>query len=108
MICAAGAWSSRFLRPLRISFPQASIRQTALQSTPMENIGEAISTPYCTITRGLDGSYTLAISGKANLEITPQAIRYSREFMPHFRRLKNVRLAWGGPLFPGRTRYKPC
>lgn len=93
VLCAAGAWSSRFLKPLGINFPQASIRQTALRSTPTINIGEAISTPYCTITRRLDGSYTLAISGKANLEITPRAIRYSREFMPQFfRRLKNVKL----------------
>jgi len=102
VLCAAGAWSSRFLRPLGISFPQASIRQTALRSTPMANIGEAISTPYCTITRRLDGSYTLAISGKANLEITPQAIRYGREFMPQFfRRLKNVRLGVGRSFVSG-------
>lgn len=102
VICAAGSWSSRFLRPLGISFPQASIRQTALLSTPTINIGEAISTPYCTITRRLDGSYTLAISGKANLEITPQAIRYSLEFMPQFlRRLKNVRLGVGRSFISG-------
>jgi glycine/D-amino acid oxidase-like deaminating enzyme len=102
VLCAAGAWSSRFLRPLGVSFPQASIRQTALRSTPTINIGEAVSTPYCTITRRLDGSYTLAISGKANLEITPQAIRYSREFMPQFlRRLKNVRLGIGQSFVSG-------
>ncbi|MGY4187256.1 glycine/D-amino acid oxidase-like deaminating enzyme [Bradyrhizobium sp. USDA 4459] len=102
VLCAAGAWSSRFLRPLGIRFPQASIRQTALRSTPTINIGEAVSTPYCTITRRLDGSYTLAISGKANLEITPQALRYSREFMPQFlRRLKNVRLGVGRSFVSG-------
>lgn len=102
VLCAAGAWSSRFLSPLGVSFPQSSIRQTALRSTPMVNIGEAISTPYCTITRRLDGSYTMAISGKANLEITPRAIRYSREFMPQFvRRLKNVRLGIGQSFLSG-------
>lgn len=107
VICAAGAWSSRFMRPLGISFPQASIRQTALQTAPMESIGEAISTPYCTITRRLDGSYTLAISGKANLEITPQAIRYSREFMPQFfRRLKNVKLGVGQSFISGPDSLK--
>lgn len=102
VLCAAGAWSSLLLRPLGIRFPQASIRQTALRTTPTINIGEAISTPYCTITRRLDGSYTLAISGKANLEITPQAIRYSREFMPQFfRRLKNVRVGVGQSFISG-------
>jgi hypothetical protein len=102
VLCSAGAWSSRFLRPLGVSFPQASIRQTALRSAPTVNIGEAISTPYCTIKRRLDGSCTLAISGKANLEITPQAIRYSREFMPQFiRRLKNVKLGIGKLFLSG-------
>lgn len=102
VLCAAGAWASRFLRPHGISFPQASIRQTALRSKPTINVGEAVSTPYCTITRRLDGSYTLAISGKANLEITPQAIRYSREFMPQFmRRLKNVRIGVGASFISG-------
>jgi glycine/D-amino acid oxidase-like deaminating enzyme len=102
VLCAAGAWSSRFLSPLGVSFPQASIRQTALRSSPTINIGEAISTPYCTITRRLDGSYTLAISGKANLEITPRSIRYTREFMPQFiRRLKNVKIGIGQSFLSG-------
>jgi glycine/D-amino acid oxidase-like deaminating enzyme len=102
VICAAGAWASRFVRPYGISFPQASIRQTALRSKPTINVGEAISTPYCTITRRLDGSYTLAISGKANLEITPQAIRYGLEFMPQFmRRLKNVKVGVGKSFVSG-------
>jgi len=102
VLCAAGAWASRFVRPYGIRFPQASIRQTALRSKPTVNIGEAFSTPYCTITRRLDGGYTLAISGRANLEITPQAIRYGREFMPQFmRRLKMVRLGVGKSFVSG-------
>lgn len=102
VLCAAGAWASRFLRPHGISFPQASIRQTALRSKPTVNVGEAVSTPYCTITRRLDGSYTLAISGKANLEITPQAMRYGLDFMPQFmRRLKNVRIGVGKSFMSG-------
>jgi glycine/D-amino acid oxidase-like deaminating enzyme len=102
VLCAAGAWASRFLRPHGISFPQASIRQTALRTKPTVNIGEAISTPHCTITRRVDGSYTLAISGRGNLEITPQGIRYSREFMPQFlRRLKMVRVGVGKSFVSG-------
>ncbi|MDE2489033.1 MAG: FAD-binding oxidoreductase [Alphaproteobacteria bacterium] len=102
VLCAAGAWASRFLRPYGISFPQASIRQTALRSKPTVNVGEAIATPYCTVTRRLDGSYTLAISGRGNLEITPQSIRYSREFMPQFfRRLKNVKIGVGKSFVSG-------
>jgi glycine/D-amino acid oxidase-like deaminating enzyme len=54
------------------------------------------------MTRRLDGSYTLAISGRAALEITPQGLRYAREFMPQFRqRLKMVKLGIGRSFFSG-------
>ncbi|WP_157218563.1 NAD(P)/FAD-dependent oxidoreductase [Flavisphingomonas formosensis] len=102
VLCAAGAWASRFLRPHGISFPQAGVRQTALRTRPMENIGEAIYTSDFSITRRLDGSYTLAISGKATIDVTAQGIRYFREFAPQFaRRLKNVRLGFGNSFFSG-------
>jgi glycine/D-amino acid oxidase-like deaminating enzyme len=102
VLCAAGAWASRFLRPHGISFPQAGVRQTALRTKPMENVGEALYTSDFSMTRRLDGSYTLAISGKANIDVTAQGIRYFREFAPQFaRRLKNVRLGFGRSFFSG-------
>jgi len=68
----------------------------------MENVGEALYTSDFAMTRRLDGSYTLAISGKANIDITAQGIRYFREFAPQFaRRLKNVKLGFGRSFFSG-------
>jgi glycine/D-amino acid oxidase-like deaminating enzyme len=84
VLCAAGAWASAFCRRHGIRFPQASVRQTALRTRPAPNIGEALYTRDCTLTRRLDGSYTVALSGKARLEITPQGIRYGRAFLPMF------------------------
>jgi glycine/D-amino acid oxidase-like deaminating enzyme len=102
VLCAAGAWASRFLRPHGISFPQASVRQTAVRTKPTANVGEALYSPDFAMTRRLDGSYTLAISGKANLEITPQGIRYAREFMPQLiKRLKMVKLGIGKSFVSG-------
>jgi glycine/D-amino acid oxidase-like deaminating enzyme len=102
VLCAAGAWASRFLRPHGVSFPQAGVRQTALRTKPMKNVGEALYTSDFSMTRRLDGSYTLAISGKANIEVTAQGIRYFREFAPQFAlRLKNVRLGFGRSFFSG-------
>ena len=64
VLCAAGAWASAFCRHHGISFPQSSVRQTAFRTKPMENIGEAIYTNGgIALTRRLDGSYTVAISG---------------------------------------------
>lgn len=102
VLCAAGAWASRFLRPHGISFPQAGVRQTAIRTKPTIDVGSCLYSPDFAMTRRLDGSYTLAISGKATIDITPQGLRYSWEFLPQFaRRLKNVRLAVGRSFISG-------
>lgn len=102
VLCAAGAWASRFLRPHGINFPQAGVRQTALRTKPTVNVGEALYCPDFAMTRRLDGSYTLAMSGRATIDITPQGLRYAREFMPQFlKRLKMVRVGVGKSFFSG-------
>ncbi|MDK4734872.1 FAD-binding oxidoreductase [Rhizobium sp. CNPSo 3490] len=102
VLCAGGAWTSMFCREYGVVFPQASVRQTALRTRPTANLGEAIYTPECGLTRRLDGSYTLAISGRAMLDITPQGIRYARWFMPMFmKRLKAVQFGIGESFFKG-------
>lgn len=102
VLCCAGAWASRFLRPHGISFPQAGVRQTAIRTAPTVDVGACLYSPDFAMTRRLDGSYTLAISGKATIDLTAQGLRYAREFLPQFRRrLKNVRLAIGKSLFTG-------
>lgn len=102
VLCAAGAWASAFCRRHGIRFPQASVRQTALRTRPTSNIGEAIYTPDCALTRRIDGSYTLAVSGTATLEFTPQGLRYWRPFLPMFlKRLKAVQIGIGKSFFVG-------
>ncbi|SLK02404.1 NAD(P)/FAD-dependent oxidoreductase [Novosphingobium mathurense] len=102
VLCSAGAWASRFLRPHGINFPQAGVRQTAIRTKPIADVGGCLYAPGFSMTRRLDGSYTLAISGKATIDLTPQGIRYAREFLPQFkRRLKNVRLAIGSSFVTG-------
>ena len=102
VLCAAGAWASAFCHHQGVRFPHASVRQTAVRTRPAPNIGEALYTPDCALTRRLDGSYTLAISGAATLEITPQAMRYWRPFLPMFmKRLKAVQIKIGQSFFEG-------
>ncbi len=102
VLCAAGAWASRFLRPHGISFPQAGVRQTAIRTKPTVDVGGCLYSPDFALTRRLDGSYTMAISGKATIDITPQGLRYAREFLPQFaRRVKNVRFAVGRSFVTG-------
>ncbi|AOR76411.1 NAD(P)/FAD-dependent oxidoreductase [Novosphingobium resinovorum] len=102
VLCAAGAWASTFLRRHGIVFPQASVRQTALRTKPTVNVGEVIYCPDLAMTRRLDGSYTMAISGRVTLEVTPQGLRFSREFMPQFiQRLKAVQVGLSGSFLSG-------
>jgi glycine/D-amino acid oxidase-like deaminating enzyme len=102
VLCAAGAWASAFLRMHAVSMPQASVRQTALRTGPAPDLGSAVYTPDFAMTRRLDGSYTIAVSGRATLEITPQGIRYVRPFLPMFmKRLKAVEIGIGRSFFEG-------
>ncbi|MCB2046861.1 MAG: FAD-binding oxidoreductase [Novosphingobium sp.] len=102
VVCAGGAWASRFVKPHGVVFPQASVRQTAMRTRPMENLGEVLYCPDFAMTRRDDGSYTVAISGRATLEVTPQGIRYFRQFLPQFiQRLKAVQLTAGKSFFTG-------
>ena len=102
VLCAAGAWASTFCSHHGIRFPQASVRQTAFRSKPIENIGEAIYTSGVALTRRLDGSYTVALSGTALLEFTPQGIRFAKEFIPMFmKRIKAVQVNLGSSFFKG-------
>jgi glycine/D-amino acid oxidase-like deaminating enzyme len=102
VLCAAGAWASGFLGRHGIVFPQASVRQTAVRTKRTVNVGEVLYSPDFAMTRRLDGSYTMAISGRASLEVTPQGIRFAREFLPQFiKRLKAVQMGFGRSFFAG-------
>ena len=102
VLCAAGAWASRFVRPHGISFPQASVRQTVVLTKAVANVGEVLYSPDFAMTRRLGGGYTLAISGRARLELTPKGIRYARQFMPQFmQRLKTVQVGLGKSFVSG-------
>lgn len=102
VVCSGGAWASAFCRRHGISFPQASVRASVLRTPPIDGLAPALSTPECTLTRRLDGGYIVAISGKGTLELTPQGLRYAREFMPMFvKRLKAVEIGVGRSFFRG-------
>ncbi|KPC23591.1 D-amino acid oxidase [Pseudomonas syringae pv. cilantro] len=95
-VLSAGAWASSFCRQYGIRFPQASIRQTVLSvSPPGGEIPSALHTAGVSMTRRFDGSYTLAISGRGRVDVTPQLLGFATQFLPMFqRRWRN--LAPGG------------
>ncbi|MEJ2020810.1 MAG: FAD-binding oxidoreductase [Maritimibacter sp.] len=87
VVMAGGAWASSFCHQLGIRFPQASVRSSILAvSPPKEGLPDVLHTSDVTLTRRLNGGYTLAISGRARVDTSPQQIRFSREFVPMFAR----------------------
>ncbi|TPN80674.1 FAD-binding oxidoreductase [Mesorhizobium sp. CU2] len=95
-VMAGGAWASSFCRQFGFRFPQASIRSSILSVSPgAEGLPDALHTARISATRRGDGGYTLAISGRGRVDVTPQQLRFSSQFVPMF--LKRWRsLAPGG------------
>ncbi|TPK57944.1 FAD-binding oxidoreductase [Mesorhizobium sp. B2-4-19] len=95
-VLAGGAWASSFCRQFGFRFPQASIRSSILSVSPgAAGLPDALHTARISATRRGDGGYTLAISGRGRVDVTPQQLRFSSQFLPMF--LKRWRsLAPGG------------
>lgn len=94
-ILAAGAWASSFCRQYGVRFPQASIRSSILSIAPGAVLPDALHTADVSITRRGSGGYTLAISGHARVDPTPQQMRFATSFVPMFFKRRKV-LAPGG------------
>lgn len=87
VVMAGGAWASSFCNQLGIRFPQAAVRSSILAVAPGANsLPDALHTSQVSLTRRSNGGYTLAISGRARVDPTPQQLRFSREFVPMFAR----------------------
>ena len=85
-VMAGGAWASSFCRQLGIRFPQSAVRQSILAlADHVEGLPDALHTPGVSLTRRGDrDGHTLAISGRASVDVTPQQILFAREFAPMF------------------------
>ncbi|WP_407049729.1 NAD(P)/FAD-dependent oxidoreductase [Methyloraptor flagellatus] len=106
VVCAGGAWASRFSGRYGIEIPVANIGGTALKTSPAPEVVEAgcLSGGDFVIRRCLDGSYTLAVPGHGTLDITPRGMRYAFKFYQMYRsklgkklKYRLTRSFWNGP-----------
>ena len=86
VVLSGGAWASSFCRQYRVVFPQAAVRSSILAVGPGAEGPDALHTARISVTRRGDGGYTLAVSGHARVDPTPQQIRFARHFLPMFAR----------------------
>lgn len=104
VICCGGAWSSRFCRQYGIELPSANILGTAFKTTAApEVVKSCLSMPTLCLRRRLDGSYTVAIPGRGQLDLAPQNIRYAAKFYPMYRSkiAKKLKIRLNGSFFNG-------
>ena len=83
VVLAAGAWASSFCRQYGVRFPQASIRSSILSVAEGAALPDALHTAQVSVTRRGRG-HTLAISGRARVDLTPQQLRFATSFVPMF------------------------
>ncbi|WP_395710611.1 NAD(P)/FAD-dependent oxidoreductase [Reyranella sp.] len=103
VLVAGGVWTSMFCRHHGIDLPLAGVRSTSFFTAPAPQITEGgISTPDVTFRRRLDGGYTIGISGRGLLELTPQGLMYARPFWRSFKkRYKLLTIRAGRSFFDG-------
>lgn len=103
VLCAGGAWASMFCRRHGIDLPQAGIRSTVFATTPGPEVTPGgLVTPDFTLSRRLDGSYIVAALNRGQLEVTPQGMRYARQFWPTFMsRRKSLQVRLGRSAMTG-------
>ncbi|MGO4666733.1 NAD(P)/FAD-dependent oxidoreductase [Bosea sp. 2YAB26] len=99
VLCAGGAWSSMFCRHHGLKLPQAGVRSTSFFTEAAPQVIEGgLSMPDLTFRRRLDGGYTVGISGRGLLELTPQGMLYAQQFWRTFKKRR-----WGLTIRAGRS-----
>ena len=85
VVMAGGAWASSFCNQLGIAFPQSSVRSSILALEPgAQGLPDALHTARTSITKRQNGGYTQAVSGRAQVDPTPQQLRFASDFIPMF------------------------
>jgi glycine/D-amino acid oxidase-like deaminating enzyme len=104
VVCAGGAWSSRFCRYHGIELPVANIVGTAMStSIAPEIVSGCLNTPTFALRRRNDGAYTLAVPGHGRMELAPQGLQYAAKFYEMYRAkvAKKLKIRVGRSFFSG-------
>jgi glycine/D-amino acid oxidase-like deaminating enzyme len=103
VLLAGGVWTSLFCRHHGIDMPLAGVRSTSFFTAPAPEVTQAaISMPDVALRRRLDGGYTVGISGRGMLELSPQGLMYARSFWRTFKkRYRLLTIRAGRSFFDG-------
>ena len=86
LVCAAGAWSSRVLRPAGIRLPQLRVRASVGVTQPTETLVPVASwTPEIAFRQRPDGVVVAARFDHADHDLSLTSLLEARRFLPTFR-----------------------
>lgn len=81
VICAAGAWSSRLIRPLGIRIPQLWLRASVGYTNKGADMTPcAVWMPGLAFRQGTDGGFTIAYGGRYKHDLTLDSFRFFHDF----------------------------
>jgi glycine/D-amino acid oxidase-like deaminating enzyme len=91
VVCAAGAWTSRLLRPLGVRLPIRWIRATAARTVPAPALTDlAVATPGVGFSQAADGSVTFGSAAWSDYDIAFDTLGDLRLFLPNFVRNRRM------------------
>jgi glycine/D-amino acid oxidase-like deaminating enzyme len=101
VICAAGAWSSRLLRPLGLALPQRWVRATVARTTAGPRVTTAgVWAPTVSFRQRQDGTLNIVAAGAADHDLTIESLRHLRLFLPNYWKNRHLfRFHVGAPLW---------
>ncbi len=86
VVVAGGAWSRLLLQGCGIEIPQLKVLSTVLRTRPLQaDISPCVSLGSVALRPRLDGGWTIASSANSVVDITPDSLRFMKQFMPAFR-----------------------
>ena len=83
VVCAGGAWTSRFLGNLGIDLPQLAVRATVVRTAQAPDVlAGAATAGHLGIRRRQDGGYTIATAATHDHYIGRDSFKYYSQFQP--------------------------
>jgi glycine/D-amino acid oxidase-like deaminating enzyme len=110
VICAAGGWSAALLRTVGLGLPQRLVRATVARTTPAPPITRAgVWGPAVAFRQRPDGRLNLAAGGATDYDVTLDALRHLRLFLPNYWKNRALfRFHVGRPLWRDLGRLWPA
>lgn len=109
VVVAGGAWSRLLMQGCGLTLPQLKVLSTVLRTGPTGyDPGICVSFGKVALRKRQDGGLTVATSATSISDITPDSLRFARQYLPAFRaERQNINLRLGGRFWHELTHWQP-